>query len=227
MTESTTDDLLDELRRLARELDTTPSATDMNELGEYWANHYQKQFDGWNNAVREAGLEPNQPRKIPTDDLLNEIRRLARELNKTPTKKQMNDLGEFYGRSYQDRFGSWSSAVRQAGLQPNQRIPNSEFRERPDTCRLCGEAPDDGLDFHHWRYGENKCGCYFCRDCHDRVHAGGARPEEDADWLLKAVENLIRCHAESKKDTSAATIVERYNIPSKGLVECAITDIDV
>jgi len=227
MSKPTTDDLLDELRRLAQELDTTPTASDMTELGSYWPSHYRREFGGWNNAVSEAGLEPNQSRKISTDDLLNEIRRLAKELNKTPTKTEMNDMGKYYGRSYQIRFGGWTSAVRQAGLEPNERISPSEFRERPDTCPLCGEVPEDGLDFHHWRYGENKCGCYFCRDCHDDVHTDGARPAEDADWLLKAVENLIRCHAESNEDISTATIVERYNIPSKGLVECVIADIEI
>jgi hypothetical protein len=158
--------------------------------------------------------------------LLNELRRLARELNKTTTKKQLNDIGKYYGGTYQRRFGSWNAAVRQAGLEPNQRIPDSEFGEPPDTCPLCETVSDGRMDFHHWRYGENKAGCYLCRDCHDAVHTGGARPESDPDRLLKTVENLIRCHAEHHEDTSVSVIVERYNIPSKGLVECVITDTE-
>lgn len=224
MTGPTREDLLGELQRLAQELDATPTATEMNELGEHWASHYQEEFGGWNDAVREVGLEPNQSWKIPTDDLLNEIRRLTRELNKIPTKKQMNDIGEYYGQSYQERFGTWSEAVRQAGFQPNQRIPESEFRDRPDMCPLCGEVSTAGLDFHHWRYGENKAGCYLCRDCHDHVHADGARPGEDTEWLMNAVENLIRYHMKYQGETSVTAIVERYNIPSHGLVECVITD---
>jgi len=227
MATPTADDLLDEIRQLARELDTTPTATDMNQSGEYWASKYQEEFGGWNDAVREAGLEPNQPWKIPTDDLLNEIRRLARELNKTPTKKQMNERGEYYGQSYQKRFGSWSEGVRQAGLEPNKRITESEFRDRPDTCRLCDHVPTDELDFHHWRYGENKAGCYLCRDCHDQVHADGARPEENPGWLMKAVENLIRYHVNHYEETTANSIASRYNIPSKGLVETVMSDLDI
>jgi len=227
MTGYTTDELLDEIQRLERELDDTPTSVDMNELGEYWAADYQDHFGGWNDALREAGLEPNQPRKIPTDDLLNEIQRLAKEFNKTPTKKQMNDVGEYYGQSYRRRFGSWSEAVRQAGFEPNQRISESNFREEPDACLLCDSSPTERLDFHHWRYGDNKAGCYLCRDCHDRVHAGGARPQEDSDWLIKAVENLILSHMEQQKDTNVAAITDRYNIPSEGLVECVIADIDI
>lgn len=225
MTGPTAEELLDEIRRLVEELDTTPTATDMNQEGEYWSSHYQNQFGGWNNALREAGLEPNQPRKIPTDELLNEIRRLARELNKTPTKKQMNDIGKYYCQSYRQRFGSWSEAVRQAGFTPNQRISESEFRDRPDSCPLCGASSDSGLDFHHWRYGENKVGCYLCRDCHDRVHADGARPAENLGWLMEAIENLICCHVEYHEDTSTGAIVSRYNIPSRKLVEIVNSDI--
>jgi hypothetical protein len=227
MTESTTDEMLDEIQRLERELDETPTSVDMNELGEYWASDYQDHFGGWNNALREAGLEPNQPRKIPTDDLLNELQRLAKKFSKTPTKKQMNDVGEYYGQSYRQRFGSWSEAVRQAGFEPNQRISESDFREEPDACLLCDLSPTERLDFHHWRYGDNKAGCYLCRDCHDQVHAGGARPQEDADWLIQAVENLIRSHVEQQEDTSVAAITDRYNIPSEGLVECVIADMDI
>lgn len=229
MTGATSEELLDELHRLREELDKTPATHEMNEFGEYSAGTYQYHFGSWNDALREAGFEPNQsqPGKIPTDELLSEIRRLARELNKTPTKKQLNDIGKYYVRTYQRRFGSWSEAVRQAGFEPNQRIPESEFRERPDTCPLCGTSPDDGLDFHHWRYGDNKAGCYLCRDCHDQVHAGGARPDENSDWLMKAVENLIRYHEKRREDASVGTIVERYNIPSQGLVECVITNIEI
>jgi len=225
MTGPTREDLLNGLQRLAQELDTTPTATDMNESGEYWSSQYGDEFGGWNNALREAGFEPNQPRKIPTDELLNEIRQLAQRLNKTPTKKQMNDLGEHSSRTYQTRFGSWSEAVRQAGFKPNQRIPEAEFIDRPDTCPLCGAPAIEGLDFHHWRYGKNRTGCYLCRDCHDLVHADGARPEENPGWLMQAVGNLVREHADRHGDANAGAIAARYNIPSERLVESVLSDV--
>lgn len=226
MGEVTREDLLDALHRLAGELGETPTTVEMNDRGEYWASQYQNEFGGWNDALREAGLELNQPRKVPTDDLLNEIRRLARELNRTPTKGQMDDRGEYYGRSYLKRFESWNEAIRQAGLEPNEQILDSAFREPPDACLLCGELPDAGLDFHHWRYGENKAGCYLCRECHDDVHAGGARPDNDPGWLMNAVENLISCHAKHSEETSAQAITIRYNIPSRELVESAMSNVE-
>lgn len=223
MTEPTDEEMLGELQRLEEELDETPSINDMNEFGEYASHQYQHRFGTWNDAVREAGLTPNQARKIPTDELLNEITRLARKLGQTPTKNEMDELGEYYGRSYRLRFGSWNEAVQQAGLEPNQRIPEPEFRDQPDLCPLCNSCPTDGLDFHHWRYGENKAGCYLCRNCHDKIHAGGARPEEDPDWLLSVIENLLRLHADQRGEIRPSAIVERYHIPSEGLVESVIS----
>lgn len=222
MSDPTKEDLLREIHRLEQELGETPTSIDMNENGEYSAGTYQYHFGGWNDALREAGLEPNQPRKISTDELLNEIRRLASKFNRTPTKSQMDDYGEYYGRSYRLRFGSWNEAVQRAGLEPNQRIPDDEFRENPETCPLCNRPFTERFDFHHWRYGENKVGCYLCRDCHDAVHADGARPEENPDWLLEAVENLTRRHEEHHDDTSVITITDRYNIPSDGIVESVL-----
>jgi len=227
MGEDRREELLDALDKLAEELGEIPTSTQMNDQGEYWASQYNKEFGGWNEALREAGFETNQVRKVPTDELLDEIRRLARELNRTPTRDQMDDRGEYYGRSYRLRFGSWNEAVRRAGLEPNQRISQSEFRDPPDECRLCGAAPDAGLDFHHWRYGENKTGCYLCRACHDDVHADGARPDEDSRWLMDAVENLIRCHAKHSGETDVRAIANWYNIPSEGLVASALSNIEV
>lgn len=226
MGDATRDNLLDELHRLAEEVDGTPTSTEMNDRGEFWAGQYQDEFGSWNDALREAGFEVNEPRRIPTEDLLDEIRRLAEELNQTPTKKQLNDRGQYYGQSYQKRFGSWNEAVREAGLEPNQRISKSAFKESPDVCPLCGDSPDE-LDYHHWRYGEHKAGCYLCRECHDRVHADGARPDANSGWLMEAVENLIRHHAEHSEEINVETITARYNIPSEGLVEAVMSNVDV
>ena len=56
---------------------------------------------------------------IPREDLLNELQRLADELGRTPTKREMNDMGAYSGRAYLNRFGSWNAAVEEIGLEPN------------------------------------------------------------------------------------------------------------
>lgn len=54
------DELLDDLRDLADELGRTPTFADMNDHGPRSATTFTNRFGTWNNAVEEAGLEPNR-----------------------------------------------------------------------------------------------------------------------------------------------------------------------
>lgn len=53
-------DLLNELDRLYRELRRVPSKSHMAELGQFATRTYQSEFGSWNEAIRAAGMEPNQ-----------------------------------------------------------------------------------------------------------------------------------------------------------------------
>jgi len=135
----------------------------------------------------------------------------------------MDEFGEHYGQSYRLRFGSWNEAVSAAGLEPREPI-DSDFIDEPESCPLCGET-DPELDFHHWRYGDNKQGCYLCRECHDSVHDGKAQPSADNDWLMKSVENLVQLHFEYHGELDKHEVLSRYNATSENLVEYAIQEV--
>ena len=114
------DALLDELRRLADELGKTPSHYDMAVHGAYAKGTYQDHFGSWNEAIKAAGLEPNKGgSRIPTADLLDELRRLADELNTAPTCSDMKQHGRYDPATYSKRFGSWDAAIEEIGLEPN------------------------------------------------------------------------------------------------------------
>ena len=51
--------LIDALDELADELGSTPTTREMDKHGKYSKKVYQNLFGSWNNALREAGLEPN------------------------------------------------------------------------------------------------------------------------------------------------------------------------
>lgn len=156
-----------------------------------------------------------RPPKYTDEELLEEIRRLSEKLNRVPRKRDMNDYGKHGARTYQDRWGRWSSAVEAAGFEPRKK--GTGYRTRPDTCPLCG-IDQTGLDFHHWRYGENEIGCYLCRDCHDDVHKGDASTENPG-WLVQCVKNLVRLHIENHGSSAdVEQILERYNLPDVGIV---------
>ena len=103
--------LIAELRRLADELGHTPSVSEMNELGEYSHMPYVQRYGSWSDAVEAAGFESNNPgRRIPEEELLDEIRRLAQELGRGPTSREMDGCGRFSRGTYANRFESWTAA---------------------------------------------------------------------------------------------------------------------
>lgn len=77
-------------------------------------------FDSWNDAVREAGFDPNPPgrKQVYTDEeMLDHIRRLAED-GIAPSHSTVHEDGESPTvLSIANRFGSWEEAVTKAGLE--------------------------------------------------------------------------------------------------------------
>ncbi|MCG1004945.1 MULTISPECIES: homing endonuclease associated repeat-containing protein [Halobacterium] len=118
---SSREELRAELRRVAESLGETPSTSQMNEVGHYSVDTYYQHFESWPDAIAAAGLEERTPQKIPTEDLLAELQRLAREVeDPPPSTSQMDAEGEYSAWTYKNRFGSWSNALEQAGLEPRE-----------------------------------------------------------------------------------------------------------
>lgn len=115
-------DLCEELSRLADKLGRTPTSRDMDEDGQYTASTYSRKFDSWNDAVRAAGLEPTRQRNVSRDDLLDEIKRLAKNLNKPPTVGDMNETGQFGVTTYLSEFETWNKSLNRAGVGTNKQI---------------------------------------------------------------------------------------------------------
>lgn len=111
-----TSDLIDELQRLSDELGETPTWSEMNKHGKYNPETYRKRFGSWNEALKSAGLGPVKKSNIPEEELVNELQRLADELDKTPIRQEMDDHGKFSSQTYWLRFGSWREAKEVAGV---------------------------------------------------------------------------------------------------------------
>lgn len=62
-----TAELIGELQRLADELGKTPTTSEMDEHGDITGRTYQNRFDGWNNAIKAAGLTPNRASPTPSE----------------------------------------------------------------------------------------------------------------------------------------------------------------
>lgn len=114
------DELLDQLRQLAAELDKSPSQYEMDEAEDYPSSQvYKQRFGSWSNAKHEAGLRVcNRGQKWYTrDELIGQLRILAASLDRKPKiadVKQSDKLPSF--QTFVNRFGSWTAAKREAGI---------------------------------------------------------------------------------------------------------------
>lgn len=109
--------LLEMMVNLADELGQSPTVDQFNEHAPAHASTLINRFGTYNDALQEAGLEPNLEVHNPEEKLLNEVLRLSEELGRTPSTKDMADKGKFSPSTYERRFDTWNDALREVGLE--------------------------------------------------------------------------------------------------------------
>jgi hypothetical protein len=137
-------ELLDELRRLDDELDHPATQSDMSDQGEYYPEYYKREFGSWNEAKAAAGIEAIEPggksHKVSADDLIAELNRLDEETDGSPTKEEMQRVGEYSHQVYRHRFGTWNKTLEEAGIEKNRNIDEQKLLD--ELHRL-----DEKLDY--------------------------------------------------------------------------------
>lgn len=130
------------MQSLAARLGKTPTVVEMHEQGDCDPQRYFEVFDGWDEALEAAGLDPKEMGKaIPDRELLAELQRLHTVLGKTPTQRDMADHGEYSTRTYQTRFGSWNHAIEQAMLSTNEISEKELKQELKRLAEELGQPP--------------------------------------------------------------------------------------
>ncbi|MGH7813586.1 MAG: homing endonuclease associated repeat-containing protein [Candidatus Binataceae bacterium] len=127
------EELLADLRRVAMELGKNRvTAREYNKRGRFWSMTLQKRFGSWLKAADRASLDRTRTvnLKIPNDELLTDLRRVATELGKNQiTKDEYNERGRFNVGTLERRFGSWLKAADKIGL----------IRTRPVRLKISNE----------------------------------------------------------------------------------------
>jgi len=186
----TRDDLINEVKRLSDKLNRTPKQKDMRNKGKWSMNTYRNQFGSWNNALKEAELEINEEYSIPKNQLINHLKKLANELNRTPSLNDMREYGKWSAHPYFNKFGSWNDALEQAGLEIN--------------IAHCGEGEYSyGKGYYSEREKCFKRDNYRCRVCYSyqTIHCHHIKPRRTFNNISNSntQENLITlcasCHS--------------------------------
>lgn len=66
--------------------------------------------------------------RISTEELLKELRRVSTVVGDVPTTHDMREEGEYSSTPYSTRFGSWTNALREAGISPTDDQQNRSSR---------------------------------------------------------------------------------------------------
>lgn len=110
-------ELINELKRVAALLGKIPAQGEIAKHAKYSANLYFTRFGSISKARKAAGIDAPVVRKqISDEQALNELKRLATGLKRTPTTGDIVKYGKYSTKFYSDRFGSISQARKAAGL---------------------------------------------------------------------------------------------------------------
>lgn len=130
------------LQSLAARLGKTPTVMEMHERGDYHPEEYVEAFGSWDDALRDAGLDPeDSTTKIPDHELLAELQRLYSDLGRSPTCEDMREYGEYSDTLYKNRFESWNEALQQAMLDTNDLSEADLLRELERVAHEIGRVP--------------------------------------------------------------------------------------
>lgn len=118
----TEEGLLEMLRELAKKLGRTPTTKDVNENPDMPNSRtFRKYLGSYNNALEKAGLKLVLRQRYTEKKIIEDIKKLAVELNRLPSTKDVNEASKrkecVSENTICRRFGSLGKAYKKAGIQ--------------------------------------------------------------------------------------------------------------
>lgn len=112
------EELLADVKRVARTLkSSTLGRNQYTTHGRFNGDNIAKRFGGWKNALELAGLSSPQRPPVTDAELLDDLRAVAKRLGTdTLSMEQYKSVGQFSEHPFREKFGTWSAAIRRAGL---------------------------------------------------------------------------------------------------------------
>ena len=122
------EELLADIKKVVETLKTdTLMASEYKKQGNYSLNTIRRHFGSWDKALELCGI---QTKKIDTDKLLEDIRRVAKLLNKeTISSVEYQEHGTYTRAICSGRFSTWNETLKQAGLKPFERVLNLRIED--------------------------------------------------------------------------------------------------
>jgi len=131
--------IIEELQELSKKLDRTVVGSDVNEHCSFSRGACYDYFSSFSEAKRQAGIGVVNAKDVSDQEYLNELRRLADELGRTPTSADMAEKGKYSIQPYQSRWGSWSDALDEVEMKPRNRAAVSDQELLDELQRVAGD----------------------------------------------------------------------------------------
>lgn len=126
----------------SRTANEKPNYDNCTEITGFSAGLYESKFGSFNNALREAGYEPSLERNVSDERLLDYLQEFSS--NGRAKYDEMNENGTYSARLYEQRFGSWDNALREAGLNTRDRSgdnnPSWSGGLKEVVCKYCDDT---------------------------------------------------------------------------------------
>jgi Homing endonuclease associated repeat/HNH endonuclease len=137
------EEFLKDMRRCAKSLDkNTITMAEYVEHGKAHPSTIQRRFGSWPNALKRAGLEPSRSKiGITNDELFENLRTLWINMGRQPRYSEIKvPQSKFSAGTYENRFGSWSNALREFIGWANADIQEEEqSRDSTKVIEASGE----------------------------------------------------------------------------------------
>lgn len=129
----TKEQLIYYLKELSKKLKKTPTIKDLKKNKYPSITTYVKRFGSWNRALENASLIINQ-KKFTKQDLIENLKLLEKEIQKTPMPKDLKNrkwAGSYS--SYLKYFKSWDNALKEAKLEKNNFFSLKKFTKKKEN----------------------------------------------------------------------------------------------
>ncbi len=158
----TEDELVEDLQRVGDELGRAPKYEEYRELGQFHPSTPEKKFGSWNEAVTEAGFEPNRHTDITREDVLEDIDRITEKLGRRPKISELTEHGKYAEEVYVKH--DWKDAfqpsreeiiesIQELGEQLDKRPTREDYRQK-GRYRIA----DIKREFEYWNTAVQEAG---------------------------------------------------------------------
>lgn len=125
----TDEEILQDLRKTADEVEGSLSVSNYSKKGRFSHVVVQERFGSWNQGKKKAGLKDVDRRSISENELIEDLRRVAADVEGSLTQEEYSRKGCFSPSTVKRTFDSWSYAKKKADVGRFYDVSNEEILE--------------------------------------------------------------------------------------------------